>query len=127
MSTFLLLEVFIKVATVPRGKQCSAFMRFSTLLRAYSLAVVQWRSQTNYRILEEVHRMYLNALDNQVNLYSEMISLNYLPDNVPLDAGEVYPRIKQFTNFNFKPGSEQGTNSNTDNFVVSNCDLPKGI
>ena len=30
--------------------------------------------------------MYLNALDNQINLYSEMISLNYLPDNVPLDA-----------------------------------------
>ena len=29
--------------------------------------------------------MYLNALDNQVNLYSEMISLNYLPD-VPLDV-----------------------------------------
>ena len=30
--------------------------------------------------------MYLNVLDNQVNLYSEMISLNYLPDNVLLDA-----------------------------------------
>ena len=86
MSTFLLLEVFIKIATVSRGKQCSAFTSFSALLRAHSLAVVQWRSQTNYRILEEVHRMYLNALDSQANLYSEMISLNYLPDNVPLDA-----------------------------------------
>ena len=30
--------------------------------------------------------MYSNALDNQINLYSEIISLNYLPDNVPLDA-----------------------------------------
>ena len=30
--------------------------------------------------------MYLNALDNQVVPYSEMISLNYLPDNVPLDV-----------------------------------------
>ena len=30
--------------------------------------------------------MYFNALDNLVNLYSEMISLNYLSDNVPLDA-----------------------------------------
>ena len=82
-----MLEVFIKVATISRGKQYSAFMSFSALiLRAHSLAVVQWRLQTNYRILEEVHRMYLNALDNQANLYSEMISLNYLPDDVPLDA-----------------------------------------
>ena len=83
MSTFLSLEVFIKVATISRGKQCSAFMSFSALLHAHSLAVVQWRSQTNYRILEEGDRMYVNALDNQINLYSEMILLNYLPDNVP--------------------------------------------
>ena len=47
---------------------------------------MQWRSQTNDRILEEGDGIYLNALDNQVNLYSEMILLNYLPDNVPLDA-----------------------------------------
>ena len=30
--------------------------------------------------------MYLNALDNQVIPYSEMILLNYLPDDVLLDA-----------------------------------------
>ena len=65
-------------------------MSFSTLLRAHSLEVVQWRSQTNDRILEKGDRMYLNALDTQVIRYSEMIShrisLNYLPDNVSLDA-----------------------------------------
>ena len=88
---------------------------------------MQWRSQTNDRILEEGDGIYLNALDNQVNLFSEMILLNYLPDNVPFGC-EVYPRIKQFTNsVNFKPGSEPGTNSNTNNFVVSSCDLPKDI
>ena len=31
-------------------------------------------------------RMYLNALDNQVVPDSEIISLNYLPDNMPLNA-----------------------------------------
>ena len=31
-------------------------------------------------------RMYLNALDNQVVPDSEIISLNYLPDNVPWNA-----------------------------------------
>ena len=30
-------------------------------------------------------RMYLNALENQVVPDSKMISLNYLPDNVPLN------------------------------------------
>ena len=50
---------------------------FSALLRVHSLEVVQWRSRTNDRILEEGDR---------VNPYSEMISLNYLPDNVPFDA-----------------------------------------
>ena len=30
--------------------------------------------------------MYCNALDNQVIPYSKIISLNYLPDDVPLDA-----------------------------------------
>ena len=30
--------------------------------------------------------MYLNALDNHVVSDSEMISLNYLPDNVPFDT-----------------------------------------
>ena len=30
--------------------------------------------------------MYLNVLDNQVILDSEMISFNNLPDNFPLDA-----------------------------------------
>ena len=29
--------------------------------------------------------MYLNALENQVVPDSKMISLNYLPDNVPLN------------------------------------------
>ena len=50
--------------------------------------------------------MYLNALDNQVVPDS---MLNCLPDNIRFDA-------------KFKPG----TNSNTKNFGVSNCDLPKG-
>ena len=31
-------------------------------------------------------RMYLNALDNQVVPDLEITSLNYLPDNVPLNA-----------------------------------------
>ena len=30
--------------------------------------------------------MYLNAFDNQVVPDSEIISLNYLPENVPLNA-----------------------------------------
>ena len=87
MSTFLMLEVFIKVANVSRGKKCS-FMCFSTLLHAHSLVVVHWRTQTNDRIFEEGDIMYLNALDNQVIPFSEMRSLNYLPNNynVPLDA-----------------------------------------
>ena len=38
------------------------------------------------RIPEEGDRMYLNALDNQVIPDLEMISLNYLPGNVPLDV-----------------------------------------
>ena len=49
--------------------------------------------------------MYLNALDNQVVPDS---MLNCLPDNIPFDA-------------KFKPG----TNSNTKNFGVSNCDKGK--
>ena len=87
MSAILMLEVFIKVANVLRGKQCS-FMSFSALLRAHSQAVVHWRSQTNDRIFEEGDRMYLNALENQVIPYSEMRSLNYLPNNynVPLNV-----------------------------------------
>ena len=88
---YIIDSLYFVTVTVSRGKQCSAFMSFSALLRAHSLAlaVVQWRSQTNYRILEEGDRMYLNALDNQVNLYSEMIPLNYVP--------AVYPRIKLHT------------------------------
>ena len=88
---YIIESLYFVTVTVSRGKQCSAFMCFSALLRAHSLAlaVVQWRSQTNYRILEEGDRMYLNALDNQVNLYSEMIPLNYVP--------AVYPRIKLHT------------------------------
>ena len=39
-------------------------MSFSALLRAHSLAVVQWHSQKNWIILEGGDRMYLNALDN---------------------------------------------------------------
>ena len=31
-------------------------------------------------------RVFLNTLDNQVVPYSEIISLNYLPNNVPLIA-----------------------------------------
>ena len=55
---------------------------------AEKLLVLQcmWRSQTIERILEDEERMYLNALNIQVVPDSEMISLNYLPDNVPLDA-----------------------------------------
>ena len=30
--------------------------------------------------------MYLNAFDNQIVPDSEIISLNYLPENVPLNA-----------------------------------------
>ena len=45
--------------------------------------MVQRRSQSD-RILEG-DRIYLNALDKQVIPYSE-ISLNYLLDDVPLDA-----------------------------------------
>ena len=51
---------------------------------------------------------------------SQIVSLNYLPDNVPLDAKFILE--SNFTNFKLKPG----TNSNADNFVVSNYDLPKG-
>ena len=85
---FFRLEVFIKVANVSGGKQCSFMSEFSALLHAHSLAVVHWRSQTNDRIFEEGDRMYLNALENQVIPYSEMRSLNCLPNNynVPLDA-----------------------------------------
>ena len=54
-------------------------------MRLHSPAVVQWRSQTNERILEG-DRMYLSALNNQVVPYSDMISLNCLPDDIPLDA-----------------------------------------
>ena len=60
MSTFLLLEVSIKAATVSRGKKCSAFMSFSALLRAHSLAVVQWRSQTNYTLFNK-SKLYKNT------------------------------------------------------------------
>ena len=48
-------------------------------------------NKINDRILEEGDRMYLNALDNQVIPYSEIISLNlnymYLAtENVPVDV-----------------------------------------
>ena len=52
----------------------------------------------------------------------DWIELKYLSTGLCSVGCEVYPRIKQFTNFKFKPG----TNSNIDNFVVLNCDLPKG-
>ena len=62
---FLMLEVFIKVANVSRGKQCS-FMSFQALLHAHSPVVVHWRSQANDRIFKEGGKMYLNTLENKV-------------------------------------------------------------
>ena len=71
------------------------------------------------RILEEGDRMYLNCFgQSSYSIYSEMVSHNYIPDNVPLDAKFI---LEQFTNLS----SSQAQISHTDNFVVSNCDLPK--
>ena len=78
---------------------------------------MQLYPKTNGRILEEGDRMYLNALDNQVIPYSDMISLNYLPNNVPLDA--------KFTVFSNQTVhrlqvDKASRNSNTDNWCLSN-------
>ena len=51
-------------------------------------------------------RMYLNALENQVVPDLEMISLNYLSDNVPLNMKFILNQT--VTNFKFRPS----TNSN---------------
>ena len=59
------------------------------LCPAAKFFVVQcmWHLQTTERILEEEEdRMHLNLLDNKVVPDLEMILLNYLPDDVPLDA-----------------------------------------
>ena len=84
---------FLNAGSIHQGSkrfkgQKMLFYVFSTLLHAHSLVVVHWRAQTNDRIFEEGDIMYLNALENQVIPFSEMRSLNYLPNNynVPLDA-----------------------------------------
>ena len=67
-----------------KGQTMLFYEFFSVTMCSFTSSL--WHSQTNDRILEEGDRMYMNALDNQVIPYSEMILLNYLPDDVPLDS-----------------------------------------
>ena len=64
--------------------------------------------------------MYLNALDNQVIPDSEMISLNYLPDNVPLDA-------KFLLESNSSRTSSSSQTQTQTPVVVTTYDLPKVV
>ena len=59
-----------------KGKTMLHFYEFFSVTVCSFTSAVQWRSQTIYRILDG-DKIYLNALDNQVNIYSEMISLNH--------------------------------------------------
>lgn len=64
--------------------------------------------------------MFLNALNNQVIQDSEMISLNYLPDNVPLDS-------KFIIESNSSQASSSSQSQTQTPIVVLNCNLPKVV
>ena len=64
--------------------------------------------------------MYLIALDNQVIPYLEIMSHNYLPDNVSLDVKFILESNSSRTS-----SSSQAQTQTPIIFVVSNFDLPK--
>ena len=81
---------------------------------------MEWSSQTVDRVLEEGDRMFLNALNNQVIQDSEMISLNYLPDIVPLDS-------KFIIESNSSQASSSSQSQTQAPIVVLNCNLTKVV
>ena len=68
-------------------------------------------------------RIFLNALENQVVPDSEMISLNYLLDNVPLNAKFTFNQTVHELQVQTKHKLKHRHSA----LVVSNCNLPKMV
>ena len=66
--------------------------------------------------------MFLNTLNNQVIQDSEMISLNYLTDNDPLDSKFIIE-----SNSSQASTSSQSQTQTPTYIVVLNCHLPKVV